>query len=389
MPPSPTGPAASVIPAPFPRNTPRSQQHTGAGSRCACDYSVCCGGGGWQHRDVHATGAELSRSYYEHVVQPLVRRRWPALAQAAARLGSGSDVLGLDDGMSRDHDWGLRLNLLVPAEMVADVDAHLADCLPEEYEGHPTRFATTWDPVVRHRVEVETARDLAVSRLGLDPTDDLAVDDWLSLTGQAVLEVTAGEVFADDAAELHGIRKRLEWYPDDVWRYVVATDWARLAQELPFVGRTAERGDDLGSRVVAARLIGVTLHLGHLLERRWPPYAKWLGTSFGRLPRAAAALEPLQQALSAPDWRERESGLVDALRTLNAVQDAAGLPVADDPVEPFWDRPYRGVREEVVAVLEASVSDPLVRALPRGVGSAEQWSNSVDVLGDPRRRRPR
>jgi hypothetical protein len=338
---------------------------------------------------VDATGAELSRSYYEHVVGPLVRRRWPGLPQAAGRLGSGSDVLGLDDGMSRDHDWGLRLNLLVPTEAVADVDAHLTECLPDEYEGHPTRFPTTWDPGMRHRVQVETARDLAVSRLGLDPTGDLDVEDWLSLTGQAVLEVTAGEVFADDAGELHGIRKRLAWYPDDVWRHVVATDWARLAQELPFVGRTAERGDDLGSSVVAARLTGVALHLGHLLERRWPPYAKWLGTSFARLPRAAAAVGPLQRAVTSADWRERESGLVDAIRTLNAVQDAAGLPVADDPVEPFWDRPYRGVREEVVALLEAGVTDPVVRALPRGVGSVEQWSDNVDLLVHPRRRRPR
>ena len=113
------------------------------------------------------------------------------------------------------------------------VDAHLGEHLPESFAGHPTRFATTWDPVVRHRVQVETARDLAVSRLGVDPTTDLTVGDWLSLTGQAVLEVTAGEVFADGAGELDGIRRRLEWYPDDVWRHVVATDWARLAQELP------------------------------------------------------------------------------------------------------------------------------------------------------------
>jgi hypothetical protein len=30
--------------------------------------------------------------------------------------------------------------------------------------------------------------------------------------------------------------------------------------------------------------------------------------------------------------------------------------------------------------LEASVTDPAVRALPRGVGSVEQWSDNVDVL---------
>ena len=335
-----------------------------------------------------ATGAELSRTYFERVVEPLVRDHWPGMPCAAARLGSGSDVLGLDDAMSRDHDWGLRLNLLVPDDVVVAVDDHLAEQLPASFAGHPTRFATTWDPAVRHRVQVETARDLAVSRLGVDPTRDLTVDDWLSLTGQAVLEVTGGEVFVDDVGELSGIRQRLAWCPDDVWRHVVATDWVRLGQELPFVGRTGECGDDLGSRVVAARLAGIAMHLGHLLERRWPPYAKWLGTSFARLPRSAVALGPLERAVASPDWRQREDGLVEALRVLAVVQGEVGLPTVADPVEPFWDRPYRGVRGAVVEVLEASVTDPAVRALPRGVGSAEQWSDNVDVLTDARRRRP-
>lgn len=338
---------------------------------------------------MHPSGTELSRAYFEQVVEPLVRRRWPDLPLAAARLGTGSEVLGLDDAMSRDHDWGLRLNLLVPDDLVTAVDAHLGEHLPESFAGHPTRFATTWDPVVHHRVQVETARDLGVSRLGVDPTTELTVADWLSLTGQAVLEVTAGEVFADGAGELDGIRQRLEWYPDDVWRHVVATDWARLAQELPFVGRTGERGDALGSRVLAARLAGIAQHLGHLLERRWPPYAKWLGTSFARLPRASAAFGPLEAALAANHWRERESGLVDALRVLSRVQADGGLPAVDDPVEPFWDRPYRGVRDAAVTVLAETIRDPAVQSLPHGVGSAEQWSDNVDVLVDASLRRLR
>lgn len=341
----------------------------------------------WQHRGVTPSGAELARSYFEQVVRPVVEERWPRMPYAAARLGSGSDVLGLDDETSRDHDWGLRLDLLVPSDLVRTVDAHLAERLPESFAGHPIRFAATWDPVVRHRVEVATARDFAISRLGVDATRELLVDDWLSLTGQAVLEVTAGAVFADTAGELDGIRHRLEWYPDDLWRHVVATDWARLAQELPFVGRTAERGDDLGSRVVAARLAGVAMHLGHLLDCRWPPYAKWLGTSFARLERAEAMTTSLRAALAAGDWHDREEGLADALRRLNHLQAEVGLPTVDDPLETFWDRPFRGVRDAVVAVVVHSIRDPEVRALPRGVGSAEQWSDNVDVLVRPALRR--
>jgi hypothetical protein len=353
---------------------------------------------------VAPSGSELARTYFEHVVRPVVAARWPQLPYAAARLGSGSDVLGLDDAMSTDHDWGLRLNLLVPdgrnaaagaagpggvPGLAAEIDSHLSLQLPDSFAGHPTRFATTWDPRVRHRVQVETARDIAVSRLGVDPTHDLTVGDWLSLTGQAVLEVTGGEVFVDDVGELDGIRRRLQWYPDDLWRHLVAVDWARLAQELPVVGRTGERGDEVGSRVVAGRLTGVAMHLAHLLERRWPPYTKWLATSFAELPRAGAARTAVLAAVSAGCWREREAGLVEALRLLNRVQADAGLPTLADPVEPFWDRPYRGVRDAAVTVLTDGIGDPAVRALPRGVGSVEQWSDNVDVLTDvgrPRRR---
>lgn len=118
----------------------------------------------------------------------------------------------------------------------------------------------------------------------------------------------------------HVVRERLSWYPHDVWVHVVAGDWARLAQELPFVGRTAERGDDLGSRVIAARLVEVAMHLAHTLERRWTPYPKWTGTSMAALPRAGAVMATLHRAVAAITWQDREAGLVEASITDPAVR---------------------------------------------------------------------
>jgi hypothetical protein len=59
------------------------------------------------------TGTELALGFFTGAVEPLLSRAVPGLRYAAARLGSGSDVLGLDDAMSRDHDWGCRLTVLV------------------------------------------------------------------------------------------------------------------------------------------------------------------------------------------------------------------------------------------------------------------------------------
>ena len=333
------------------------------------------------------SGLALARRYADQVVAPLLYERMPGLRFAMARLGSGSDVLGLDDTTSRDHDWGLRLTLLVedPAD-VADVDRLLADELPASFAGLPTRFGTTWRPGARHQVEIGTAAGFATYRLGLDPDRDWDAVDWLSLTGQSVLEVTAGAVFSDPVGTVTAVRERLSWYPDDVWRYVVAADWQRIGQELPFVGRTADRGDELGSRLVAARLAGAAVHLAFLLARRWQPYPKWSGTVARTLPEAGELLSALGDATGGGPAAARAAGLVRALDLLHEQQRAVGLPTGDAATEQFWDRPHPAVRDSVAQLLLESVTDPVVRALPVGVGSVEQWSDNVDVLSRSDRR---
>ena len=48
---------------------------------------------------------------------------------------------------------------------------------------------------------------------------------------------------------------RLAWYPREVWLWQLACQWRRIAQEEPFPGRAAEAGDQLGCRVLVARLV--------------------------------------------------------------------------------------------------------------------------------------
>src|SRR6187431_3213014 len=141
------------------------------------------------------SGIALARQFFSEAVGPLVADRFPRLPYAAGRLGSGSDVLGLDDGVSRDHDWGLRLSLFVPSDAIADVDKELQRLLPEEYAGFPCRFAFTGQSEARHHVEVSSVPQFLDDRLGFDPRVDPSVTSWLSLTGQAALEVVAGPVF--------------------------------------------------------------------------------------------------------------------------------------------------------------------------------------------------
>ncbi|WP_431280220.1 DUF4037 domain-containing protein [Leifsonia poae] len=337
--------------------------------------------------DAATPGIELSHAYFDDIVQPILAEALSGTPYSAGRLGGGSDVLGLDDATSRDHDWGLRVNLFVPTESVDAVAAELERRLPSSFRGHPTRFPFTGETDARHHVDVDTVSRFAHSRLGFDPRDGVTVDDWLSLTGQAVLEMVAGPVFADHSGELAAVRARLGWYPDDVWRYVLACDWIRIAQELPLMGRAADVGDETGSRIIAARLAHTVAHLAFMVERRWPPYAKWFGTCLRELAGADELGAAIDEVLAGTDVGVRQRGIARALDSLLDRQNAVGLTDAPVATVPFWDRPYLHPDPVIVEQLLDPIRDPVVRALPHGHGSIEQRTDTVDILVDARARR--
>jgi Domain of unknown function (DUF4037) len=339
--------------------------------------------------DAGLPGADVSRRFHAEAVAPILAREFPRLRYAAARLGSGSDVLGLDDAMSRDHDWGCRLTLLVDAAdapLVPTVRDRLEDQLPSSWRGWPVRFGTTWDPRVVHRVEVATAGEFARSRLGIDPLGALSAVDWLMLTGQGVLEVTAGPVFTDQIRDLGRVHEVLRWYPDEVDRYVRAAGWLQVSFRLPMHGRAADRGDEAGSRVIAGAIAASLMRLALLARRRWAPYEKWLGTAVRALPDGTALAGALAAATGAARWQDREEAMAAAAGLILDVQRDRGVPVPRPAFSQFWDRPYRHVDPSVIRGLRAGIKEPDLAGLPHEVGSIEQWVGDVELLARPERR---
>jgi hypothetical protein len=307
-----------------------------------------------------------------------------ARAHSAALIGTGSEVLGLDTERSMDHGWGPRLKVFVEANEIDAVRTAVERGLPDEFRGWPTRFG--WDEVpVTHHVEVAELGAWLAGRIGFDPRGGISPRQWLCAPQQRLLEVASGAVFRDNGGRLEAARAALAWYPDDVWLWLLACQWRRLDQEEPLVGRAAEVGDELGSQVVAARLVRDVIRLAFLLERRYAPYGKWLGSAFARLEAAATLGQPLLDVLGAQDYAAREAALVVAVEELAARHNGLGIT---DPVDPsvrlFHARPFRvlGSSRFVDACLER-VRDPWLSSLPL-VGGVDQISDSTDVLEDAR-----
>jgi hypothetical protein len=207
---------------------------------------------------------------------------------------------------------------------------------------------------------------------------------WLGFAEQRLLAFTAGAVFHDDDGRLTEARQQLAYFPNDVWLYKIACQWRRVSDEQAFVGRTGSVGDEMGSRVIASRLVRDVVRMGFLLDRRYAPYSKWLGSAFARLPIAAELSPILNEALLAGDWRSRQDKLAAAYLILARRQIADHVGGAFEPIlGPYFGRPFTTINadEAIKATLEG-IGDPLVRGLPV-VGSVDQLTDLTPVLEEP------
>lgn len=333
-------------------------------------------------------GLQLAGEFCTEVVRPLLEEAYPGMAYSAALLGWGSEVLGFDSPRSTDHNWGPRLQVFLAADTgpgPGEITAMLARQLPAAFRGYPTAFPGTEDPdgSARHWVEVTRLPSWLATRLGFDPTRPASLLDWLATPAQRLAEVTAGAVFYDGPGELTQARARLAWYPRDVWLYVLACQWQRIAREEAFPGRCAEAGDELGSAIVTTRLARDLMRLFLLMARRYPPYSKWLGTAFARLPEAAEIMPSLTAAVAATGWQAREQHLCHAYEMAAARHNQLELtPPVDPRTRPYYDRPYQVLDAgRFTAALREAITDPHIRHLP-AIGAIDQYIDSTDALGN-------
>lgn len=343
-------------------------------------------------------GIELARRLWADAVEPILSRRFPDLDVSAALLGYGSEVLGFDDEVSQDHHWGPRLLLFVrehALERSDEIRGTLADELPLEVAGIATNFgpptadgsrmplAVERGPV-DHRVEVHGVAAFMRAEIGFDPLQPITVEDWLLTPTQQFLRVNAGEVFADGVGDLTAARDALRWYPHDVWLLAMAGEWRRVAQLEHLMGRAGSRGDELGSRLIGARLVEAVMRIGFLQARQYAPYPKWFGSAYVQLERSEQP--SLEAALATSDWRERERVLCVGLRAAAiAHNELAVTPPVDPEPRAFHGRPFQVLAaDRFVVALRAAIEDPHLRGIEHDAGAIDTVSSNVDVLTRPR-----
>jgi hypothetical protein len=263
------------------------------------------------------------------------------------------------------------VTLFVEPEARRDAAA-LDDELPSSFRGVPRRFGSKAGgaPWV-HPFEVTTVEEFFHAWIGFHDADVATLADWLATPAMSFLAVTAGEVFHDGAGGLTHARRGVHWYPDDVWRWLIACQWRRIGEEQSFIARAAGSGDGLGASVIAARVIREAMRLALLLERRYAPYSKWLGRAFATLDIASDLRPALDAALDART-SEGHNALCQALEVLGSMtNDRIGTAV-DPSRRQYFDRPLLvAPATEFTEAAVGLVTSPELRGLATNTGNVD------------------
>ncbi|CEJ93191.1 hypothetical protein VHEMI08800 [[Torrubiella] hemipterigena] len=344
---------------------------------------------------------ELCGDFFRQVVKPILDNELPALKYGAALIGPGSEVYGFDTEMSMDHDWGLRVFLFLTDEDASQGDAItelLGNKLPTTWEGFPGAIETlTTTSTVRQMEDDKATRPLkhhvTPITLGKFCLAQLAYDftarpptaaEWLSIPSHALREMVCGAVYHDATGQIALLRRTLAWYPRDVYLYMLAAGCQRIGQESHLMPRAGYAGSELGSAIIASRLVRDIMNLCFLLEKQYAPYAKWFGAGFSRL-ECGSELEPLLlTAQTAATWQARQDALVQCYDVVTKILvKELGLEGKVPATSvPFHDRPWLIMpSEQLVEAIVQLIQDPdVLRIAERTmVGSIIQWTDNTDM----------
>jgi len=341
-------------------------------------------------------GLDLSELFFMDAIKPILEQNFPDLPYSSAFIGTGSDVLGYDTPQSVDHDWGPRLMLFLSetehGKLKSNIDQVLRQELPVEVYGFPTNYGTHDDGTakmvvetkgaINHRVSILAVKPFFQGLLNFDPFSEIQPRDWVSVPENNFLMLTSSRVFYDGLGQLGPIREILSYYPHDVWLYLLSAQWQRISQEEPFMGRCGQVSDDLGSRIIAARLVRDLMRLCFLMERTYAPYIKWFGTAFAQLECAGDLIPVLINILKANTWDERQKYLSAAYEYVGEMHNA--LNITDSlpaKVSQFHKRPFLVIHaERFASAIRDQIKSSAVLALPKHLGGIDQFVDSTDAL---------
>lgn len=233
-------------------------------------------------------GLELSRKYYEAYGEPMLRENFAEIMPhiAVGLVGQGSECMGYDDDLSKDHDFEPGFSIFLPGEDMVDRRTEFLleraySKLPKEFEGFGKNGLK---PAGGPRHGVVRREEFLVRTIG-KATDTLTVSEWFAIPEQSLLEVCDGELFYDGDGAFTRIRERIGYMPEPIRLKKLAACLLMMSQTGQYnYQRLVERGDEKGAQLCLIEFEKQARHAAFLINGRYMPYYKWSYRALSELP---------------------------------------------------------------------------------------------------------
>lgn len=223
-------------------------------------------------------GLELAQRYWSEVCEPVIRKIVPeALPAIAAGLaGEGSECMGYDDEISKDHDWGPGFCIWLGNDeysKYADILSRIYAALPDEFLGYKRAEA---DVLSSGRTGVININVFYSRFLGRN-TLPASLMDWMTIDEEGLFVATNGKVFYDGKGEFTRVRNTLlNYYPEDVRLKKLAGRCAKIAQSGQYnYYRCLKRGDKVAAFIALSEFVDSVQAFFFLMNKKYRPYYKW------------------------------------------------------------------------------------------------------------------
>lgn len=267
-------------------------------------------------------GLELSEKYYKAYGENMLNEQFPEIAdQAAAGLvGYGSECLGFDDEISRDHDYGPSFCIWLPREIYEQHGRGMQaayDALPKGFMGFDGRVEEAQG---KGRVGILCLEDFYLELLGRDSAPESA-QEWFAIPESALCTAVNGKVFEDRLGRFTKIREALlAYYPEEVWRKKLAESLARAAQAGQYnYARAMKRGERIAAEISLTEFVKEAMQIVYLLNKKYAPFYKWMHRGLRELSICGEVGDMLALLYQVPDPAEvwEGTGPADFLYQVN------------------------------------------------------------------------
>lgn len=233
-------------------------------------------------------GLDISRAYYNAFGKPMLKRNFPDMADkiACGLAGEGSECLGFDDDISRDHDFAPSFCIWVN-DLDGDIPSELLEEMQRAYEALPGNYMGLFPNETEEgkgRRGVIRLSEFLRKFTGKPHLPERAAE-ILDIPHENMLCMVNGQIFEDRSGFFVGVRHRLRDCPRWIWLAGVNEELQKAANHGQYnYPRSLGRGDVVSAQLELAEFMKSILTACHLIEGRFAPYQKWLIRSCRDIP---------------------------------------------------------------------------------------------------------